>query len=182
MIIWRGNGVPVLRALAGIILASAWAWGCAQPDSKPATHREVLEQGQFDFWLGQWDLTWADSGIGTNTITALLDSMVIAESFDGTPSMALVGLSHSVYDRRAGQWKQTWVDNQGGNLDLVGGLQDGNMILTRNAIGRDGTPIMQRMVWYNITHKELDWNWESSADAGETWQTNWQIHYRRKGD
>lgn len=106
--------------------------------------------------------------------------MVIAESFNGTPAMALIGLSHSVYDRRAGQWKQTWVDNQGGYLDFVGGLEDGKKILARNAVGRDDTPIMQRMVWYNITHNELDWNWESSADDGETWRTNWEIHYRRK--
>ncbi len=181
MNIWRGDGTSgVHRVLGAIIVTYAWACGCVQPDSEPATHREVPEQRQFDFWLGQWELTWGDSGSGTNTIVALLDSMVIAESFDGTPAIALMGLSHSVYDRRAGQWKQTWVDNQGGYLDFVGGLEDGKMILARNGVGRDDTPIMQRMVWYNITHNELDWNWESSADDGETWQTNWEIHYRRK--
>ena len=33
------------------------------------------------------------------------------------------------------------------------------------------------MVWYNITEKEFDWNWERSIDDGKTWTTNWKINY-----
>ena len=67
----------------------------------------------------------------------------------------------------------------GGYLDFLGEFVDGKMILSRGAVRPDGTPVIQRMVWYNITRDELDWNWEASMDSGTSWEVNWQIHYRR---
>jgi hypothetical protein len=54
------------------------------------------------------------------------------------------------------------------------------MILQREATRPDGTRILQRMVWKNITANELDWSWEASTDGGKTWQVNWPIHYKRR--
>lgn len=154
-----------------------------------ASLRSVSEARQFDFWLGEWELTWPGEqsglpagqvGHGTNTITAILDSAVIQENFaDGVPN-SLRGISVSVYNQKLGKWQQTWVDNQGSYLDFVGELKDGAMILSRKATTKDGKEIMQRMVWHNISRDQLDWNWEASQDGGKTWKTNWQIHYTRK--
>ncbi|MCA9955727.1 MAG: hypothetical protein KC434_13450, partial [Anaerolineales bacterium] len=80
---------------------------------------EASELRQFDFWLGEWDLTWGDDGRGTNVITAVLDNRVIKEEFDGTLSTPLQGLSVSTYNTQLGKWQQTWVDNQGSYLDFV---------------------------------------------------------------
>ena len=155
-------------------------FACAAPERGTVSNRKAPAASQFDFWLGEWELTWGDSGSGTNTITAILDSMVIAENFDGTPSMPLIGKSYSVYVERQGKWKQTWVDNSGGYLDFVGEFVDGKMIFSRDAARPDGTPVIQRMVWHNIAQDELDWNWEASTDGGMSWNVNWKIHYRRK--
>jgi len=95
-------------------------------------------------------------------------------------SMPLRGISVSTFDTKAHKWKQTWVDNQGGYLDLVGEFKDGQMILARDARGKDGSKVLQRMVFKNITAKELDWSWERSSDGGKTWQVVWPNHYRRK--
>ena len=92
--------------------------------------------------------------------------------------MHLRGTSVSTFEVSSSRWKQTWVDNEGGYLDFVGGFSNGQMILQREAI-RNGEKILQRMVWKNISAKELDWSWESSADGGKTWQVNWPIHYKR---
>ena len=54
------------------------------------------------------------------------------------------------------------------------------MILQREA-NVNGTKLLQRMVWKNITPNAFDWSWESSRDGGKTWQVNWPIHYKRKG-
>ena len=140
---------------------------------------EPAELRQFDFWLGDWDLTWGDNGRGTNRITAVLDHRVIQEQFDGTPATPLRGLSVSTYNTALGKWQQTWVDNSGSYLDFVGEFTDGKMILSREAV-LQGKPILQRMVWCNISQQSLDWNWERSEDGGETWQVMWQIHYQRK--
>jgi hypothetical protein len=94
--------------------------------------------------------------------------------------MHLRGRSVSAFDSRAGKWKQTWVDNEGGYLDFSGEFKDGTMILSRESTGTDGSKVVQRMVWKNISPNELDWSWERSLDGGKTWQVLWPIHYKRK--
>src|ERR1051326_8243458 len=93
----------------------------AQQAAKPAKPCAVAQQKQFDFWVGEWDLTWPGanggaSGHGTNSIKRILDGCVVEENFSGQSSMPLRGTSVSIFDMRAGKWKQTWVDNEGGRL------------------------------------------------------------------
>ena len=131
---------------------------------------------QFDFWLGEWDMTWGADGKATNHVLCILDGKVIQENFS---SVDLNGMSVSVYDPERGLWCQTWVDNNGTYLDFTGKFEDGKMILIRDAIVR-GEACKQRMVWYNIEAGQFDWNWERSDDGGATWRVLWQIKYTRK--
>ena len=137
------------------------------------------ELSQFDFWVGEWDLTWPDSGRGTNIITKDYDGYVITEHFDGAPSMEFQGMSVSVFNSKIGKWQQTWVDNQGGYLDFVGGFKDGVMDLRRVAV-ENGDSVTYRMLWHNITADSLDWIWQKSHDSGVQWQDLWPIHYVRR--
>ena len=143
------------------------------------------QEKQFDFWVGEWDLTWpgraqGEVAHGSNSIKRTLDGCVVEEQFSGGDAMSLRGMSVSTFDARAGKWKQTWVDNEGGCLDFVGEFTDGQMTLVREAIRPDGTRVQQRMVFKNITAQEFDWSWERSLDGGKTWQVVWPIHYKRK--
>src|SRR2546421_4953458 len=139
------------------------------------------EATQFDFWIGEWDLTWKNGGRGTNSIRAILDSKVILETFNAHPTDTFQGMSFSVYNLSMRKWQQTWVDNQGNYLDFVGAYQDGKMILERTAtVGEQS--ILQRMIFFNITATDLDWSWERSQDHGTTWEILWQIHYRRRSE
>ncbi len=133
---------------------------------------------QFDFWVGEWDLSWSDSMHGTNVVTREMNGFVISEHFN-SPADHFMGWSWSVYDTLAKTWKQTWVDNQGAYLDFTGGMQGDKMILERSVM-KAGKLIKQRMIFYNITNNNFDWNWESSVDGGNLWKTNWKIHYKRK--
>lgn len=143
-----------------------------------------IEARQFDFWLGNWKAIWTtNDGIkktGSNYVIELFDGCVIEENFDGEPGNELKGKSFSVYEAREKLWKQTWVDNNGSYLDFSGGFQDGKMILSRNSKDKNGSPIKQRMVYYNITENDFDWKWEISGDIGKTWELKWKIHYTRK--
>lgn len=87
------------------------------------------EARQFDFWLGEWDLTWGEGGKGRNVITREYGGCVIQEKFDWQPGMDLQGMSVSTYDAKRGVRQQTWVDNNGSYLDLVGGFKDGKTTL-----------------------------------------------------
>jgi hypothetical protein len=167
--------IPVLLLLCTSALAQ-------QPQSNPCA---IPEQKQFEFWIGEWDLTWPgqkanEVGHGTNSIQRIMDGCVVQERFSAADSMPLRGTSLSTFDARSGKWKQTWVDNQGGYLDFAGEFKDGQMILQREATRPDGAKVLQRMVWKNITRNEFDWSWEASRDGGKTWQVNWPIHCKRK--
>jgi hypothetical protein len=155
----------------------------ATPLSNPCA---APEQKQLEFWVGEWDLTWPGEkqgqiDRGTNSIHRQLDGCVVQENFSGGHAMHLRGMSLSIFDTRAGKWKQTWVDNEGSYLDFVGEFKNGQMIFARNAVRPDGTNVIQRMVFKNITANQFDWSWESSSDGGKTWQVLWPIHYKRRG-
>lgn len=171
------------RILLLLLLPAPLAVG-QQSTQTPPDPCAAPEQQQLSFWVGEWDLTWPGTeagkvGHGTNSIKRILDGCVIMESFSGADAMHLRGTSVSIFDANAGKWKQTWVDNEGGYLDFVGEYKKGQMILERQAT-RNGTTILQRMVWKNITPNELDWSWEASHDGGKSWQVQWPIHYKRK--
>lgn len=136
------------------------------------------EARQFDFWLGNWALTWGEDQHGVNAITSIMDGRVILENFSALPQSPFVGMSVSVYNAALGKWQQTWVDNNASYLDFVGEYRDGQMILQRTA-RQNGAEFLQRMVWYNIEADALDWNWERSDDGGAIWRTLWHIHYTR---
>ena len=151
----------------------------AQDSTKTAKACSAPEFRQFDFWVGDWDLTWGDSGRGTNIITRELDNCVIEEHFSAEPKGTFDGRSVSTYDVKYHRWLQTWVDNSGGYLDFVGGWTGEKMIFWREAVTDSGS-FLQRMVYYDIEKNSLDWKWEKSTDGGANWQTLWQIHYKRK--
>jgi len=134
-----------------------------------------MENHEFDFWLGEWDVHWADKQ-GTNRVESVLDGDVIQENFDGD---GLIGTSLSVFSSEDNRWHQTWVDNSGSYLDFVGEFADGKMILSRNGMV-EGKPVKQRMVWYDIARDAFLWNWERSDDDGKSWREMWKLEYKRK--
>ena len=173
----------MLALLVLLPVHGAQAAGKAQTAAKPCVEPE---QKQFDFWVGEWDLTWpgekqGETGHGGNSIKRIMGGCVVEERFTGGESMPLRGMSVSTFVARAGKWKQTWVDNEGSYLDFVGEFKDGQMILSREGVSPDGAKILQRMVWKNVSPTEFDWSWEFSKDGGKSWQVQWPIHYKRKG-
>lgn len=138
------------------------------------------ESSQFDFWLGNWNLTYNDTVHASNEITKELEGCVIYEHFKD-PSGGLNGYSWSVYNVTTKQWQQTWVDDQGGYIVLKGTMQNGVMtLMTDPFVNKKGVKVQNRMIYYNIADKSFDWNWESTQDDGKNWSVNWKIHYERK--
>jgi hypothetical protein len=177
--------LPVMAvALAAAALAEPQQ--PAAPAAPPPAPCTAPELHQFDFWVGEWDLSWPGSGnspggTGTNRIEKILDGCVFQENFAAAGPQPLTGRSVSTYNAQEKKWKQTWVDSQGSYIDLTGEFQNGEMRLTRHAVGPDGKPRLMRMVYTNIKPDSFDWRWEASTDDGKTWQVQWPIHYKRKG-
>ncbi|HWJ90447.1 MAG TPA: hypothetical protein VNR87_05010, partial [Flavisolibacter sp.] len=87
----------------------------AQTNTLPCS---AAQAAQFDFWLGEWNLTWSDSLHGTNRIEKLFGNCIVHENFND-PRGNFSGQSWSVYNVPTGLWRQTWVDNQGGYITLT---------------------------------------------------------------
>ena len=137
--------------------------------------KEILNH-EFDFWLGDWELTWGENDHGTNRIERIMDGAAIQEKFEGDEYK---GMSVSVFSKEDNRWHQTWVDSSGSYLDFTGEFSDGKMILARDGIV-GGKPVKQRMVWYDITGNNFQWSWERSEDEGITWHVIWKIQYQRR--
>lgn len=144
------------------------------------------DSSSFDFWSGEWNLTWRDrdSSIarGENTVLKILGGKVLQEHFralSGTMT-GYEGMSLTLYDVTARRWFQTWVDRDGNYLDFTGGLMGNDRFFTREYREQNGDTVQQRMIFYNITGDAFDWDWERSLDGGATWELRWQIHYERK--
>jgi hypothetical protein len=165
------NRLILLGFFATITCGTA-AQNLVRPCNAPAC-------SQFDFWLGDWDLTWGDTSTGSNSVMKIMDSWVINENFND-PASHYRGMSWSKYDSANAVWKQTWVDNQGGYITLAGKFAAGEMVLyTEPGTAAGGKTVVSRMKFYNINAESFDWNWESTTD-NVNWKVNWKIHYRRK--
>lgn len=146
---------------------------------------EISPEEYFDFWIGEWNLTWTEpdssTGTGINKVERILGGAVIKENFEGLTgsSAGYIGKSYSVYKQRTGEWKQTWVDNTGDYLDFTGEFEDDVRIFTRSGTDQEGELVLQRMVFYNIQPDSFTWDWESSRDNGSTWSIDWRIRYER---
>lgn len=171
-----GWTLAVLALAAHLVSVARAQEGDVVADPPPPC--STAEARQFDFWIGEWDLTWEGGGPGTNVITSEMNGCVIREAFVD-PTAPFHGSSVSVWNPNRAIWQQTWVDDQGGYLDFEGGME-GNRMILRRQYEQDGQTIHQRMVFYNIEENSLDWDWETSKDGGTSWDLAWRIHYERR--
>jgi hypothetical protein len=148
-------------------------------DEHRASDLVMGSSSDFDFWLGEWQATWDEGrAAGRNSIVKEYGGNVVYERFDGRPGIDLVGMSVSVYREAVDRWFQTWVDDSGNYFALRGGMEDGEMVLLGEQSGPRGR-VSLRMRFSDIEDDRFTWRWESSKDDGATWETLWELAYRR---
>ena len=143
-------------------------------DGPPGTPEEGR---QFDFWIGEWEVTADGKAAGTNLIVPLLDGRALRETWRGAGGYN--GTSTNIYDATTRTWKQFWVDNSGLVLLLEGEVVDGKMVLEGRRIGRDGRPVVDRITWAPNEDGTVRQLWETSQDEGETWEVGFDGLYTR---
>jgi hypothetical protein len=148
-------------------------------------YSQDAENAWFDFWVGNWDVTWAEAdnktGKGTNTILKTLNNTVIQENFkinEGS-SKGYMGTSLSVYNPKQKLWHQGYADSQGAYFNFIGERIGNKRIFKTETVINGDKQTIQRMVFYEIKQDSFMWDWESSDDAGKTWKLNWRISYKR---
>jgi hypothetical protein len=143
------------------------------------------EAHQFDFWLGEWDVTpWQAPPssnprvIGTNRIEALLEHCLIMENW--LSGAARAGKSMNFWDRNRQKWRQVWVADGGGSLDYAGSFTDGAMRFEGWTLAPSGGRVLQKLTFFPISKDTVRQLFETSADSGRSWQPGFDGRYVRK--
>ena len=85
------------------------------------------------------------------------------------------------YDRNTKTWSIWWLDGRFPDqidVPVVGKFIDGVGTFFANDTFKE-IPIIVRFVWRQISEDLLQWDQAFSADAGESWETNWTMEFRR---
>jgi hypothetical protein len=124
---------------------------------------------QFDFWVGEWNVTQNGEPAGHNLIKLVHGDCALNENWTSAAGN-FSGASFNIYDQANDKWHQTWVDTTGTLLELDGGLVDGKMVLSGERPGADGAPVTNRITFTPNEDGSVLQTWDVSSD-GESWNT-----------
>jgi hypothetical protein len=161
----------LIHLLAPLLLAGVPALVNGQDCSSEKSH-------EFDFWIGEWEVTANGKAAGTNTIEPILNGCVLQENWNGVGGSG--GSSFNFYNPREESWEQFWVWRNGTTLHLKGVYANGRMILQGESMSKDGEPVTNRITWYDNADGTVRQHWEISSDGGVTWTTAFDGLYSRK--
>ena len=162
-----------MRLLLTLILifpVFAVAQETEDPTPSPPGACAAPEYRQFDFWIGDWNVSSNGQAAGTNSIHPIHGGCALQENWQGTGSGGISGTSFNIYDSATGRWHQTWVDASGTLLQLDGGLVDGAMVLSGQRPARSGNGLaLHRISWTPNPDGSVRQLWEASSDDGANW-------------
>lgn len=150
-------------------------------DATPATPAAAsacssAEHHQFDFWIGEWDVVFTQTGepAGHSLIERLYNGCALRENWSGRGGYS--GGSLNFYDPAAQQWKQSWIGSDGQSVAYAGGRNGDAMVFSANAT-ENGAPYITRMT-FTPTDGNVRQYIERSNDAGATWAAEYDLTYR----
>ena len=153
----------------------------AKKNARPCAY--TAENRQFDFWLGEWDVSTTQGSIpaGTSKIELILEDCVVLENWKSLNN-PYSGKSYNIYDQALKRWEQYWVDNVGGNIFFHGKLlKDGLMDYWTDDIPQSTGPSVRRHLQFTAMGpdkvRQLS---RGSTDGGITWNVEYDFLYVRK--
>lgn len=142
------------------------------------------ESRQFDFWLGEWDVSPSGSTSGVivaeSSITLTDQGCVIIEHW--RPFGGGHGHSINMYDPVDHKWHQTWADASGSRTEYSGAL-DSEGVLRLDNLGPSAqgqSPGRRRMNFQRIENRTVRQWGEVFDDLAQTWKVEWDFTYRRR--
>ena len=137
------------------------------------------EHRQFDYWIGEWNVTTKDMKVAESSIQRIIGGCVIYENYSQTGG-GYIGKSFNFYDSNLKKWRQTWVDATGNVSEFVGEFKDGAMHYEGESHLQDGSRVLRKMIVYNLGPDRVRQYSERSTDGGKTWATAYDFTYERK--
>jgi hypothetical protein len=171
--------VRVACVIAFAVAGAPNAYAQTPPAPPPC---ETAEHRAFDFWVGEWVVTRADTGaqVAESRIEKLYTGCAIRENW--MPTGGAGGGSINAYDPQARLWRQSWVDSTGAWVDFSGGVVDKTLVLTglwRNYVA-PGKDALIRMTYRKREDGSVSQVGEQSTDFGKNWSIAFAFIYRLK--
>ncbi len=158
-----------------------------RPDPRPPGARD------FDFLIGEWKIrnrrvterlvgadTW-EAFDATLSVRPILDGLGNVDEFKAHwHGKRIEALTLRVFNPQTQEWSLYWVDSLTAVVQppVVGRFRDGRgEFFTRDT--HEGTPVLVRFVWSDITEDSVKWEQAFSTDEGEIWETNWVMEFVR---
>ena len=170
-----GSFLFVAGAAAWFGLATLPTFAAADPMSCSASP----ERQQFDYWLGDWTITYPGAPGGSKSKVYLtLDKCVLVESWDGGKGHK--GENVFAYSSDDGNWHGMFADNQGRVHVFKGTVTPGLAEFYGPSRGPNGAAtVLNRIRVVRVTADKVKQSWEKSADNGATWTVEFQGEYSR---
>jgi tetratricopeptide (TPR) repeat protein len=152
----------------------------AKKNQRPCAYNP--ENRQFDFWLGEWNVSTTQGAVpsGNSKIELILEDCVVQENWKSLNS-PYAGKSYNIYNTSLKRWEQYWVDSVGGNIFFYGGLKDGVMDYWTDDLPQpDGTKRKRHLQFFKLGSDTVRQFSQGSNDGGKTWQVEYDFTYIRK--
>src|SRR5215475_13479819 len=152
----------------------------AKKNQRPCAYS--TENRQFDFWVGEWDVSTTQGAVpsGTSKIELILGDCVVLENWKSLNSL-YSGKSYNIYNSSLKRWEQYWVDNVGGNIFFHGQLKDGAMDYWTDDIPQTSGPALRRHLQFSqLGPDKVRQFSQGSTDSGKTWNVEYDFTYVRK--
>jgi hypothetical protein len=142
--------------------------------------RYAEKSRQFDFWVGEWDVTNPlGQPAGKSKIEAMLSDCVIFENWTSAPPALYAGKSINLFNANTQRWMQTWFDDKGGVIEFLNGeYKDNKMTFATRPDPKNNNQIT-RLTFHNMGADLVRQQFETSADDGKTWKTTIDLTYHR---
>lgn len=140
---------------------------------------------EFDFWVGEWDVyvTGTNNKAGHSLIQKASGDCMILENWTALGPVPHNGKSMNYVNTQTNKWEQLWIGSAGGPGYVTrfydGEYKDSVMQFTFEANTPQGKQT-GRFRFFNQGPNQVRQLSETSADGGKTWNTNYDLTYKRK--
>jgi hypothetical protein len=135
---------------------------------------------QFDFWLGDWDVTYPGAFRASHSKVSLaLGECMIVEQWDGGEGHS--GENMFAYSADDKSWHGMFVDNEGRVHVFSGKVASGSAEFEGTSRGPNGESVSNRIRVIRLSADKVEQTWEKSSDNGATWGVVFRGEYSRKG-
>ena len=169
----------MLRPSCHTVLACVALIGCsdaAQP-AEPAKRCDAKEFRAFDFWVGEWRVTWktpqGQPAEGRSSIQRIVAGCAIEEHWQGKDGSE--GKSLTFFNPATKNWQQTWVDATAQPLMFEGNFEGESLVLKTKVEHGDGFVTYHRITWTPLPGGVRQ-HWQQSAN-GKAWDTVFDGRY-----